>query len=90
MLRNKEIPDHSCHCKLRQQGQGAAEGPRCIPQAGGLPLLITVTTGEYKACASTTEHCPAAIQIELGKDGICCESPSQLVKKKNHTYFLLL
>lgn len=63
MLRNKDIPDHICHCKLRQWGQVAAEGPRCVPQAGGLPLFITVTTGEYKACASSTEPCPAAGQL---------------------------
>lgn len=65
MLRNKDILDHSCNCKLRQQGQVAAEGPRCIPQAGGLPLLVTVTTGEYKA--QVTEHCPAAGKLNMAR-----------------------
>lgn len=45
MLRNKRHPRSQLLLQTEAVGPGGCrEGPRCIPQARGLPLLITVTT----------------------------------------------
>lgn len=86
MLRNKDIPDQSYNCKLRQtMGRWLQRGPQlCSSSSWRLP---TARYCNYRWVQVTCIYnrrlpsCSCTFQVEQDRDRTYCESLSELVKQ---------